>query len=54
MESSFLDISTAPMASESECFCICVDQLLPVSWGNANILIAQTASETHTDWRPAP
>lgn len=43
MESSFLDISTAPMASESECFCIYVDQLLPVSWGDANILIAQTA-----------
>lgn len=48
MESSFLDISTAPMASESECFYIYVDQLLPVSWGDANILTAQTASETET------
>lgn len=45
MESSFLDISTAPMASESECFCIYVDQLLPVSWGGADVLIA---SETET------
>lgn len=48
MESSSLDISTAPMVSESECFCIYIDQLLPRSWGDANILIAQAASETET------
>lgn len=46
MESSFLDILQLPWPQNPSACYIYMDQLLPVSWVDTNILISQIASET--------
>lgn len=48
MESSFVDISTAPMTSESECFLSLRGSIIACELEDADILISQIASETET------